>query len=49
MNAQYYRKCKEGYSSNPSRCLCENIKYLKIVVDTSLNDREEIVIIKNVV
>ena len=31
------RKCEKFFSRNPSICICENSKYLKIVADTSAN------------
>ena len=37
-------KCKKGYSCNPRTCICENSKYFKSVADTSVTERDEIVI-----
>ena len=37
-------KCKKGYSCNPRTCICENSKYFKSVADTSVTERNEIVI-----
>ena len=31
-----YCSCKKGCCWNPSRCICENSKYLKSIVDTSV-------------
>ena len=36
-----YCKCKENYST----CICENSKYSKIIVDTSVTDCDKIVIV----
>ena len=36
------RKWKKDYSWNPSACTCENSKYLKIVIDTSVITCDEI-------
>ena len=44
-----YHKCKKDYSWNPSRCICENSKYLKSIADTSATDCDEtIIVIDNV-
>ena len=40
-------KCQKDYSWNPSTCICENSKYLKSVVDTSVTECDEIVIVMN--
>ena len=40
-----YRKCKENYHWNRSRCTFENAKYLKSVADTSVTKCHEIVIV----
>ena len=42
-----YHKCKEGYSLNPSICMCENSKYFKSVADTSVTKSDKIVIFMN--
>ena len=42
-----YRQCKKDYSWNPGTCICENSKYLKSVVDTSVTECDEIVIVMN--
>ena len=34
-----YRKWKKDYSSNPSKCICENGDYLKSIADTSVTSR----------
>ena len=31
-----YRTCRKGYSWNPGTCVCENVKYLKRIVDASV-------------
>ena len=31
-----YHKCEKGFNCNHSTCICENIKYLKSVADTSV-------------
>ena len=31
-----YQKCKIEYSWNPSKCICDNSKYLKSIDDTSV-------------
>ena len=36
---------KKDYSWNPSTCICENSKYLKSIVDTSVTECDKIVII----
>ena len=38
-----YRKCKTDYSCNPSTCIYENVKYLKIIDDTSVIECDEII------
>ena len=40
-----YYNCEKDYSWNPSICICENSKYLKSVVDTSVTKCDTIVII----
>ena len=44
-----YRKCKKGYNWNPGICICENSKHLKSIVDTSLTDCDEIIIVMDTV
>ena len=34
-----YRKWKKDYSSNPSKCICQNGDYLKSIADTSVTSR----------
>ena len=36
--------CKKDYSWNPSTCICENSKYLKII---SMTGCDEIIIVMN--
>ena len=38
-----YRTCKKDYRLNPRRCICENGKYLKNIVDASVIVYEEII------
>ena len=40
-----YHQCKEDYSWNPSTCICEKSKYLKSVADTSVAERDKIVVV----
>ena len=40
-----YRKCKEDYSWNPSKCIWENGKYLKSIADTSVTQCDEFIIV----
>ena len=42
-----YYKCEKDYSSNPITCICENSKYLKSVADTSVTNRDKIVVVMN--
>ena len=44
-----YRKCKKGYSWNPSRCTCENSKNLKIITDTSVITCDDIISVMDIV
>ena len=44
-----YNKCKKDFSQNPSRCICENSKYLKSIAATSVTDCDEIVIFMDIV
>ena len=44
-----YRKCKKDYSWNRSICICENSKYLKSIVDTSVTGYDEIIIVMDIV
>ena len=44
-----YRKCKKYYSWNPSKCTCENSKYLKSIADTSVITSDEIISIMDIV
>ena len=43
------RKCKKDYSWNPSKCICENGKYLKNIADTSVIECDEIMIVMVIV
>ena len=38
-----YHKWEKDCGCNPTRCICENGKYLKIIVDTSVIDSDEII------
>ena len=40
-----FAKKKRDYSWNPSTCICENSKYLKSIVDTSVTECDKIVIV----
>ena len=40
-----YRKCKKDYRWNPSTCICDSSKYLKSIGDTSVTERDEIIIV----
>ena len=42
-----YHKSEKDYSWNPIICICENSKYLKGVIDTSVTKCDEIVIVMN--
>ena len=42
-------KGKKDYSWNPSRCVCENSKYLKSTSDTSLIECDEIMFVMDIV
>ena len=44
---QNYYKCQKDSSWNLSTCICEDNKYLKSVVDTSVTKYDEIVIFMN--
>ena len=44
-----YNKCKKDYSWNPSTCICENSKYLKIIADTSVIECDEIISVTDIV
>ena len=43
-----YNNCKKDFSQNPSRCICENSKYLKSIAATSVTDCDEIVIFMDI-
>ena len=43
------RKCKKDYIWNPSTCICENSKYLKIIADISVTECDEIIIVMDIV
>ena len=38
-----YCACKKDYSWNPSKCICENSKYLKYIAGTSVIECDEII------
>ena len=40
-----YFTFKKDYNWNPSTCICENGKYLKIITDTSVTECDEIIIV----
>ena len=45
---KYCHNCEKDYSQhNPSTCICENSKYLKNVIDTSVTKYDEIVLVMN--
>ena len=44
-----YRACKKGYNWNPSLCVFENCKYLKIVVNYPKSVCSEIIYIMDIV
>ena len=44
-----HRKCKRDYSWNSSACICENIKYLKSIVDTSVIACDKIISVMGIV
>ena len=46
---KHYHTCKKNYSWNPSTCVCENSKYLKVITDTSVAECDEIIIVMNIV
>ena len=41
-----FRKCK-SYNWNPSTCICENSKYLKIIADISITECDEIITVSS--
>ena len=43
-----YRTCKKDYSWDPSICICENIKYLKKVADTSVIECDEVITVMDI-
>ena len=44
-----YHTCKTDYSLNPSRCVCENGKYFKIIADTSVIACDKIISVMDIV
>ena len=48
MNVKKY-KYKKDYIGNPSTCICENSKYLKIIADTSVTECDEIIIVMDTI
>ena len=42
-NCKNYHQCKKDYSWNPSKCICENDKYLKNIIDESVIKFDEII------
>ena len=44
-----YRKCKKYYRWNPSKCICENNKYLKSVANTSVTECHENIFVMDIV
>ena len=44
-----YHKWEKDYRCNPTRCICENSKYLKIIVDTSVTECDEIIAVMDIV
>ena len=44
-----YHKCNKYYSWKPSRCICENSKYLKSIADTSAIECDEIITVMDIV
>ena len=40
-----HHECKKDYSWNPSKCICENSKYLKSIVYTSVTECGEVIIV----
>ena len=52
-NVHFHRKkkkskCKIDFSWNPSKCICENSKYLKSIADTSVTQCDKIIIVMDV-
>ena len=43
-----YHKCKKNFSWNPSKCICENSKYLKIFADTSVTECNIIIVMDTI-
>ena len=53
-NVHFHRKkkkskCKIDFSWNPSKCICENSKYLKSIADTSVTQCDKIVNVMDIV
>ena len=44
-----YRTCKKYYNGNPSACICENSKYLKIIADISVITCDETISVLDIV
>ena len=44
-----YSVCKKNYSWNPGTCICENDKYLKSIVDTSVITCDPIICVMDIV
>ena len=45
MNAKIIVHARKGYNWNPSKCICENSKYLKSVADTSVITCDKIIFV----
>ena len=43
VNVGVNRMCKKDYSCSPSRCICENKKYSKCIVDDSVIVCDEVI------
>ena len=44
----HYQTCKRDCSWNPSKCICENSKYLKSITDTSVIECDEIITVMDI-
>ena len=46
---KHCHKCKKDYSWNPSKCICDNRKYLKSIANTSVIECDEIITVMDIV
>ena len=45
VNVKIIVHAKKDYSWNPNTCICENSKYLKSIIDTTVTECDEIIIV----